>query len=204
MKKTLHFTDKELKSFKNLIKNDSTSLHCDLYNFEMFPVQEQRKKLRIQLLKQIQTLFPAHTLNEKHKISLLTPGIVPELSFMTVSLSHSHNIGGFVINSNTKNVIGFDLEYSERVKKETVAYISQEQELHEAPSPCALWTAKEASFKSLHKTQTYINKIFVSHWLQKTSDTYEYDFSIKDQNLTGKGCAIFFKTLVAGVSQIKN
>ena len=210
MKTSLHFTSKELDIFKNLIKEKSISLtpslQCHLYDFETLPVQEQRKKLRVNLLKKIQTLFPSNTLNEKYKRSILTPGTVPLLSFATISLSHSHNIGGFVISSDTNTAIGFDLEYSLRIKKETVAYISQEQELQEAPSPCALWSAKEAAFKSLHKTQlhSYIKKILISNWVQQAPDTYEYEFNIKEQSLKGRGYIIFFKTLAAGLAQIKN
>ncbi len=210
MKKLLNFTNKELGTFKVLIEENAislnSSLQCYLYNFETLSILEQRKKLRIKFFEQIQTMFPLHTLNEEHKQSILTPGTIPLLSFATISLSHSHNIGGFIISSDTGTVIGFDLEYSLRVKKETVAYISQEQELQQAPSPCALWSAKEAAFKSLHKTQfhSYIKKIFISNWMYKAPDTYEYEFNIKDQNLKGRGCIIFFKTLVVGLAQIKN
>ena len=187
MKKSLNFTNEDLNTFKNLIEKNSISLNlplqCYLYNFETLPLLERRKKLRINFLKKIQTLLPLHTLTEEHRQSILTPGAVPLLSFATVSLSHSHNIGGFTISSDTSTAIGFDLEYSVRVKKKTVAYISQEQELQQAPSPCALWSAKEASFKSLHKTQlhSYIKRIFISNWIHQAPDTYKYEFDIKDQ-----------------------
>ena len=210
MKQSLNFTNEELNTFKNLIEKNSISLNsplqCYLHNLEALSLLEQRKKLRINFFKKIQTLFPSHTLNEEHKQSILTPGAVPLLSFATVSLSHSHNIGGFVISSNTNFSLGFDLEYSLRVKKETVAYISKEQELQQAPSLCALWSAKEAAFKSLHKTQlhSYIKKIFISNWIHQAPDIYKYKFDIKDQGLKGRGCIIFFKTLVAGIAQIKN
>ena len=62
------------------------------------------------------------------------------------SVSHSALDGGFALSAYP---VGFDIEISARVSKETIARISSSEELELAPSFASLWCAKEAAFKAL-------------------------------------------------------
>lgn len=62
------------------------------------------------------------------------------------SVSHAALDGGFALSAYP---VGFDIEISARVSKETIARISSPEELELAPSFASLWCAKEAAFKAL-------------------------------------------------------
>lgn len=68
------------------------------------------------------------------------------------SVSHCRTWGGFALAEFESDglAIGFDVEEEVRVRPEVAERICQDsQEALRAPSPGALWTAKEAAFKSL-------------------------------------------------------
>lgn len=75
----------------------------------------------------------------------------PHAPGLYASISHCDQGGGFCV-SETRPV-GFDVELAVRVSERTVARIcAGADEVRSAPSPAALWCAKEAAFKSLLST----------------------------------------------------
>ena len=89
--------------------------------------------------------------------SILDLSHTPVLKDFNLSISHNKEMGGFAIISQSapKSSIkafslGFDIEINSRAKPDLVSRVSVcKQEFDSAPSPCALWTAKEAAFKCL-------------------------------------------------------
>lgn len=79
------------------------------------------------------------------------------------SVSHCPEEGGFIQYSLP---VGFDIEITARVLKNTVQRISSLQEMEDAPSPASLWCAKEATFKALQGfTQpSVVSKISIGGW----------------------------------------
>ena len=73
----------------------------------------------------------------------------PQAPGLTCSISHCPLAGGFVFALNAKYQLGLDLENAKNVKSEIVMRISNPHEVETAPSPAIMWTAKEATFKSL-------------------------------------------------------
>lgn len=65
------------------------------------------------------------------------------------SVSHGPLGGGFAFSRSRP--LGFDLEPLERVREAAALRLARsEDELRQAPSPAALWCAKEAAFKALY------------------------------------------------------
>ncbi|MGE0763527.1 MAG: hypothetical protein AB7N80_09645 [Bdellovibrionales bacterium] len=73
----------------------------------------------------------------------------PQVTGFTVSISHCPLAGGFAVAFSDEGQLGFDLENAAQVTPEIALRVSSKQELEQAPSPACLWTAKEATFKSL-------------------------------------------------------
>lgn len=74
--------------------------------------------------------------------------VLPDTDLDCISISHCPQVGGYAFVKKPTH-IGFDLEVSSRVQEKVVARISTQAELSEAPSFAHLWSAKEATFKSL-------------------------------------------------------
>lgn len=75
----------------------------------------------------------------------------PQAPGLYASISHCDGGGGFGV-SRTR-AVGFDVELAARVSERTAARVcTNPDEIRCAPSPAALWCAKEASFKSLLST----------------------------------------------------
>ena len=121
------------------------------------------------------------TLDQKQK--LLTPGLLPKTLFASISLSHCSFVEGFIIAPTPKRAIGFDLESLGRVSQKIALRISSKEELNQvginrtsitstnfAPSPSALWSAKEAIYKSFSQGTRPIpmKQISVFNWKQQT------------------------------------
>lgn len=93
------------------------------------------------------------------------------------SISHSTQAG---ILAQSRIPLGVDLESFHRINPKVVQRISAANEVAEAPSPGHLWTAKEATFKSLihfRQPQT-LSQIEIFQWQQIQNDTYQ--FRLKD------------------------
>ncbi len=104
------------------------------------------------------------------------------------SISHSPGLGILVL----ANVpVGVDVERSQRVEAPIVARVSSSEELQRAPSPAALWCAKEACFKALrpYNQPSVLSKISVGEWqnIDSQIETFQLlnptDFNSPSENL---------------------
>ena len=233
----------DLKYFKTTVEKQSLrrgyKLHCHLMSFipirynKQISAWQNRKHLRENLVQTIEQKYKK-ILTLEEKKNLLTPGFPPQLLFASISISHCAFLGGFVISSSEVGnelslvlkpssakrqiFIGFDVEELGRAKEKTVLRISNQEELNKAPSPSALWSAKEAAYKSLSllRKGTYIKDISIFDWqlvssmenttevklhISKTTDEdrkkpshiYDYKFIIKEKNIKGEGTICYFK-----------
>ena len=167
------------------------------------PFLEHREQLRLRavlLAEQIQALCP------REKKLLLKPGTAPVLSFAGLSVSHctigEKFTGGFIMvpfDNGRATSVGFDLEQRGRASKRVVLRIANREELCMSPSPCALWSAKESAYKSLSylHSPVHATQISVFDWKRAPGEeTYDYQFKVKDHNITGHGFVVLLKSLV--------
>lgn len=89
----------------------------------------------------------------------------PKTKDWNFSISHSDKIGGYI---QSDQVIGMDIERSERVQRRIIQRVSTEKEMAEAPGPDYLWTAKEAVFKAL--SLEVMSQAVVGNWQPTTFD----------------------------------
>jgi phosphopantetheinyl transferase (holo-ACP synthase) len=98
----------------------------------------------------------------------------------TCSISHCPQLGGFAtITSPWK--IGMDVEQQDRVSIAVANRVCRDpSECDQVPSPSALWTAKEAAFKSLRGPQqpTTISQLVIGSW--KQIDSHLFTFELKN------------------------
>ena len=205
----------DLEFLESLVEQQSSRLGCPVDCHLSFMDKknssiEQRKKIRIELVKEINKKWPDKLSKEQHH-SLLIPGKLPQLPFVSISISHSADVGGFIFSGAT-HCIGLDLERQGRAQEKTVLRISSQEELNLSPSPSALWSAKESAYKAVHflKDDIYIKKISIFEWealsleeykpptIDKELEIYDYQFQIENRNDTGKGCVCFVKDTVIG------
>lgn len=210
MKKTKSLIE-QIKLLKHTVEQNSLllgyKLNCYLYPFNNQKSSlDQRKNLREQLIKEVENLW-LNKLSIEQKKQLLTPGTFPKISFASVSISHSSFIGGFIISPATQISLGFDLEQMGRAKERTVLRIANEEEWKQSPSPSFLWSAKEATYKSVHSLRKSISikQIFVFDWIriQETSEldilkTYDYRFEV--EHTQGKGFVCSSDNIIIAVS----
>lgn len=105
------------------------------------------------------------------------------------SISHTHDLGILAFCSLP---IGIDIEKTERVHVDVVRRISSAEEILNAPSPAALWCAKEASFKALRSFQqpSVVSAISIGNWAKIDSHTETFEllnFSKFSAPLAGHG-----------------
>ena len=205
----------DLQLFEKVIEQNSVRLGCSLVCHLSFmdkniSSMEQRKQLRVELVEEINKKWP-DKLSREQCDSLLVPGKLPQISFVSISIAHSADMGGFIFTS-SPFFIGFDLEQQGRAKERTVFRISQKEELEQSPSPSALWSAKESTYKavSLLKNDIYIKKISILNWqissledcksptTDRELEIYDYQFKVEDKDHFGKGCICFVKDTVMG------
>ena len=238
------FKKEDLKFFETTVEKQSLRLDCKLNCYLMaFDKQsstlENRKHLREQLVQTIEKIAQKK-LSLEQKKALLTPGKPPKIPFASVSISHCAFMGGFVISrldladapssppestSTERSSIGFDLEQLGRATEKTVLRISNKKEINQAPSSSALWSAKEAAYKSISSFQSdiHIKHILVVDWqcLSPIENTqaakpniskkpewkkkelpkiYDYQFTIVDKDIEGKGVICCLKDMVIGLA----
>ena len=122
-------------------------------------------------------------------------------------LPHKSHLGAKEHGFFLQPFVGIDLESPGRAKKKTVLRISNNNELIKAPSPAALWSAKESAYKSINAFQdrAYIRQISVFGWQSVShSQVYDYQFSVEEKNIQGQGFACFFKYLVVACSFLQS
>jgi len=139
---------------------------------------EERKLIRKYLVNAIEKKW---NITETQKINLLTPGSPTYTPFASISISHCPFLGVFIISSNPKVSLGIDIEFSKRAKKKTLSHISHSKEVNSAPSYSALWSAKEASYKSLYNMN---KKDMNTRGLSLTNDKNFYGMDKKNMDKT--------------------
>lgn len=228
-KQNLSFATEFAKNIESWVNSISIDINTDLW-LELVPFlpkhthQEQREFLRRAMIHLVtDKIQNAEIKTQAHSLphSLLTlnnlcePGSsLKDFSLIKASLSHCKSYGVFVCSprgNNDNQLVGVDLEISNRVTKEIISRVSTPVEIFEAPSAAHLWTAKEASFKSLTNNKTQlINDVLIHSWTpfleEKLSSTqkeqaffhshssWEYKFKNiqKNKKYTGKGWVISF------------
>lgn len=124
-----------------------------------------------------------------------------DISLIKISLTYCKNYGIFACSprfTNDNQFIGIDLELKDRVNKEVINKVSAPVEVFDAPLFVHLWTAKEASFKTLVNTKDQlISDINIHSWLalpEKKSGAkiWQYQFTNiqKNKKYTGTGWVI--------------
>lgn len=105
-------------------------------------------------------------------LNLETP---PQLKDKFVCISHCRSIGGFVLSNGP---IGFDIEETRRVSPAVAERMSHQNDDKQSPSPAALWTAREAVYKSLGARQPAImNDFAITNWVALNHDTFRFHSS---------------------------
>jgi 4'-phosphopantetheinyl transferase EntD len=88
----------------------------------------------------------------------------PRPSNWSISISHTHDYGGWMAVPRPAQV-GWDVELSARIKRETIGRVCSAQELLDAPEAAFLWCAKEAFFKALEDEQPLsISQLTIGQW----------------------------------------
>lgn len=202
------FEQKEdLQFFEKTVEQNGSRLSCNLLCHLTFfnknnSSPEQRKELREQLIQKIETI---KKLSLEQKKSMLTLDVPPQVPFASLSLSHCALMGGFIISPLVHFSLGFDLEKKNRAKEKTVLRISTQDELNQSPSASALWSAKEAVYKSISQYQnhTHIKQISIFDWQPTSSKKeitkiYDYQFKTENTNIKGKGFVCLIANIVVG------
>lgn len=177
-------------------------LHCYLSCFKNTSLWEKRKNIREQMVQKVEEI---NILSPEQKEKLLTPGAAIQIPFVSLSLSHCISIGGFILSPFIQSSIGLDLEQRGRAKEKTVLRISDQEELNLSPSADALWSAKEAAYKSVHQFQgdISIRQLSIFHWesiLSRKVKIYDYEFKVEKK--AGRGCVCFLKNIIVAVAFI--
>lgn len=91
-------------------------------------------------------------------------GETPHLHDWSVSISHTHNAGGWFA-AHRPTQIGWDVERCERIKPVILQRVCTEDEMTAAPESAFLWCAKESFFKALEDFQPVaIPQLTISDW----------------------------------------
>lgn len=143
--------------FTAFVERDSGLMTSGLV-LEEFSSKNPAHRLNIRL-----GIVEGNVLTEEENKNILDLSQIPKAHAWHFSISHSDFVGGYV---QSDQVLGMDIERSERVLRKTIQRVSSEKEIAESPGPDYLWTAKEAIFKSL--SLDVMSQATVSNW--KTCD----------------------------------
>lgn len=92
---------------------------------------------------------------------------LPRSEIFSISVSHSHALGGFALSKKAK-ALGLDIELSGRVKQSVINRMTPRAQPSTADLPSAThqWVAQEASFKAFSRLFPIkvLSKIIVSKW----------------------------------------
>lgn len=95
--------------------------------------------------------------------------ITPDPTDWAISISHCRDLGGVFWKPQVtggRSSLGFDLELNLRCKAEAMGRVSTPEEMSEAPSMAALWTAKEAAYKAIPRLEqpASVSQIKIGLW----------------------------------------
>lgn len=95
------------------------------------------------------------------------------------SLSHSKVLGGAAFAADGEGHVGFDVEETSRVLPAVALRISDEEQFRSAPTPAALFVAKEASFKALrgHRQPPVLSEVEILEWKTHQFSPLLYNFT---------------------------
>lgn len=147
---------------RNLVRDH---LQWSDFDFVMKNEWSSRQKNHREQIRQFvfQNIYPDHSV-----LNMDQRPIIPDVG---LSISHNAMNGGFIV-SDSHEHIGFDIELSQRLHAGNVRRFSvHDAEVLSAPSAAALWTAKEAAFKSLSADHqpAVIGEIEIGDWVQLDS-----------------------------------
>ncbi len=133
------FTDL-FNQFAAFVERDSGLMASGLI-LEEFSSKNPVHRLNIRM-----GIVESNVLSKEENEKLLDLKQRPKTNDWNFSISHSDKIGGYI---QSDQIIGMDIERSDRVQKKIIQRVSSEKEMAEAPGSDYLWTAKEAVFKAL-------------------------------------------------------
>ena len=147
------FTDL-FNQFAAFVERDSGLMASGLI-LEEFSSKNPVHRLNIRM-----GIVESNVLTKEENDSLLDLNKRPKTKDWNFSISHSDKVGGYI---QSDQVLGMDIERSERVQRRIIQRVSSEKEMAEAPGPDYLWTAKEAVFKAL--SLEVMSQAVVGQWL---------------------------------------
>lgn len=129
---------------------------------------ESRQQIRQSMLEQL----PGLSAGERK--ALLDLDSVPSLENLSVSISHTRDIGGWLAVPRPLQV-GWDVEQKGRIKMSIIERVCEPNELTEVVDPVYLWSAKEAFFKALEDFQPVaITQLSISDWKNLSSGLWSF------------------------------
>lgn len=174
MGKQPSFTDL-FNQFAAFVERDSGLMASGLI-LEEFSSSNPVHRLNIRM-----GIVESNVLSKEENDLLLDLKQRPKTKDWNFSISHSDKIGGYL---QSDQIIGMDIERSERVQRRIIQRVSTEKEMAEAPGPDYLWTAKEAVFKAL--SLEVMSQAVVGKWQPTTFvDTFKFS-AIAPNGLTLK------------------
>lgn len=130
---------------------------------------DHRTLIRQHLLKHHSPLYPEKVLDLKTPLTNLSTSE----NQISLSISHCHQMGGFVITHDPFRGIGFDIEEKGRIQKKTIHRIQNATDSSlNCPHFSYFWVAKEASFKSLSSTPLpplMLSELSILEWKKEES-----------------------------------
>jgi hypothetical protein len=165
----LTFTDL-FNQFTAFVERDSGLMASGLM-LEEFSSSNPVHRLNIRM-----GIVESNVLTKEENDNLLNLSLRPKTKEWNFSISHSDKIGGYI---QSDQIIGMDIERSDRVQRRIIQRVSTEKEMAEAPGPDYLWTAKEAVFKAL--SLDVMSQAVVGEW-QPCSFAHTFKFRAKAPN----------------------
>lgn len=157
------FTDL-FNQFAAFVERDSKLMASGLI-LEEFSSQNPVHRLNIRM-----GIVESNVLTKEENDALLDLNKRPKTKAWNFSISHSDKVGGYI---QSDQILGMDIERSERVQRRIIQRVASEKEMAEAPGPDYLWTAKEAVFKAL--SLEVMSQAVVGQW-QPTSFENTFKF----------------------------
>ncbi len=108
---------------------------------------------------------------------ILNLAALPKCEDLGISISHTEDIGGYLIGNGVK-AVGFDIESTDRISEKVAQRIAKSNENY--PAPDFYWGAKEATYKllsTLGKAPAVISEIEILKWEEDGCDAADFEFA---------------------------
>ncbi len=135
-------------------------------------VENHRRLIRLDLYNQLKQF--------KHPIpspsNILNLNSHPTTPHFSISISHCPLAGGYALVPKPYQ-IGIDIEDSNRLTESVINRISTADERQASPSMCALWVAKEASFKVIQNDLNLktFSKVKITQWVNIKKNQFMFE-----------------------------